>query len=150
MGLGAASGYAAVARGLQQAAKELQIPISVLSQLSHAGRKRKKRERPKLTDLRETGAIGDVANLAGILWRPELEPEGEDKIRAAIEANPMGNPTLELQREVLKNKNGPSGTSVGFEFLRWWMRFKDLKVKSKEEEPTPTQATMIEPEDVPA
>lgn len=142
MFLGAASGYADVARGLQQAAKELQIPIIVLSQLSNEGRKRKKREIPKLTDFRETGAIGDVANLAGILWRPELEPEEEEALRDRIKADPMGDHTLELQMEVLKNKNGPSGTSVGFEFMRWCMRFEDLKVKSHEDLPDqPAPAT---------
>lgn len=134
MFLGAASGYADVARGLQQAAKELQIPIIVLSQLSNEGRKRKKHEQPKLTDFRETGAIGDVANFAGILWRPPLEPEDEQAMREAISADPMGNHTLELQMEVVKNKNGPSGQAAGFEFMRWCMRFEDLQYKSKPDE----------------
>lgn len=150
MFLGAASGYADVARGLQQAAKELQIPIIIISQLSNEGRKRKKHERPKLTDFRETGAIGDVANFAGILWRPELEPEEEDRMREAIKADPMGNHTLELQMEVLKNKNGPSGTGVGFEFLRWCMRFEDLQYKSRDAtEPPLEYDRTIRQEDVP-
>lgn len=134
MFLGAASGYADVARGLQQAAKELQIPIIILSQLSNEGRKRGKNERPKLTDFRETGAIGDVANFAGILWRPPLEPEEEIAMREAISADPMGNHVLELQLEVLKNKNGPSGMGMMFEFMRWCMRFEDLQYKSKPDE----------------
>ena len=45
--------------------------------LSNEARKRGKNEKPKLTDFRETGAIGDVANFAGILWRPQGEPEEE-------------------------------------------------------------------------
>lgn len=151
MFLGAASGYADVARGLQQAAKELQIPLIIISQLSNEGRKRKKHERPKLTDFRETGAIGDVANFAGILWRPELEAEEEAEMRDRIKADPMGNHTLELQLEVLKNKNGPSGTGVGFEFLRWCMRFEDLQYKSRDatEPPLPEYDRTIDPADVP-
>jgi len=134
MFLGSASGYADVARGLQQAAKELQIPIIILSQLSNEGRKRGRNERPKLTDFRETGAIGDVANFAGILWRPPLEPEEEAKMREAISSDPMGNHVLEVQMEVLKNKNGPAGLGMMFEFMRWCMRFEDLQYKSKPDE----------------
>jgi replicative DNA helicase len=131
MFLGAASGYADVARGLQQASKELQIPIIILSQLSNEGRKRGKTEKPKLTDFRETSAIGDVANFAGILWRPPLDPEDEAELREAISKDPMGNHVLELQMEVVKNKNGPSGMGMMFEFMRWCMRFEDLQYKSK-------------------
>lgn len=144
MFLGAASGYADVARGLQQAAKELQIPIIILSQLSNEGRKRGKNERPKLTDFRETGAIGDVANFAGILWRQQGEPEEEVAKREAINADPMGNHVMELQMEVLKNKNGPSGTAMMFEFMRWCMRFEDLQYKSK-----PDEAMQPKPADEP-
>ena len=131
MFLGMAAGYADVARGIQQAAKELEIPIIVLSQLSNEGRKRGKNERPKLTDFRETGAIGDVANFAGILWRPPLKEEEDEKLRAAIAADPMGEHMLAVRMEVLKNKNGPSGTGIEFNFLRWCMRFEDLQYESK-------------------
>lgn len=129
MFLGMAGGYGEVTRGIQQAAKELKIPIIVLSQLNNEGRKRGKNERPKLTDFRETGAIGDVANFAGILWRPPMNDEEEMKNRDAISVDPMGNHVLMVRMEVLKNKNGPSGTGVEFEFLRWCMRFEDLKYK---------------------
>lgn len=136
MFLGMAAGYADVARGLQQAAKELNIPIIVLSQLSNEGRKRGKSEKPKLTDFRETGAIGDVANFAGILWRPTLgkDEDGNDQeeaLRAAIKADPMGNHTLPVEMEVVKNKNGPAGTGIEFNFMRWCMRFEDLQYESK-------------------
>jgi replicative DNA helicase len=128
MFLGMASGYADVARGLQQAAKELDIPIIILSQLSNEGRKRGRKEKPKLTDFRETGAIGDVANFAGILWRPPLEDdEAETAQAAAISADPMGCHELQVKMEVVKNKNGPSNTSLSFRFLRWCMRFEDLQ-----------------------
>ena len=142
MFLGMAAGYADVARGIQQAAKELGIPIIVLSQLSNEGRKRGRGERPKLTDFRETGAIGDVANFAGILWRQPLDKEAEKEQRERIQKDPMGNHTLAMQMEVLKNKNGPSGTGIQFNFLRWCMRFEDLQYETKEpelpeEEPLP-------------
>jgi len=130
MFLGMAAGYADVARGIQQAAKELEIPIIVLSQLSNEGRKRGRNEKSKLTDFRETGAIGDVANFAGILWRPPLETEEEEKLRAAIGSDPMGEHTLAVQMEVLKNKNGPSGMGIQFNFQRWCMRFEDLQYPS--------------------
>lgn len=150
MFLGAASGYADVARGLQAAAKELQIPIIIISQLSNEGRKRGKNERPKLTDFRETGAIGDVANFAGILWRPPLEPEEEAELRDAISKDPMGNHVLPVQMEVLKNKNGPSGTGVGFEFLRWCMRFEDLIYKSHDASASEPEPERVTREDLPS
>lgn len=132
--MGMAAGYADVARGLQQAAKELKIPIIVVSQLSNEGRKRGKNERPRLTDFRETGAIGDVANFAGILWRRPLEAEAEKALREAIANDPMGNHVLQVQMEILKNKNGPSGSSMQFLFQRWCMRFEDLQHPSQEPE----------------
>lgn len=55
-------------------------------------------------------------------------------MREAISADPMGNHVLELQLEVLKNKNGPSGMGMMFEFMRWCMRFEDLQYKSKPDE----------------
>lgn len=159
MFLGMAAGYADVARGLQQAAKELNIPIIVLSQLSNEGRKRGKSEKPKLTDFRETGAIGDVANFAGILWRPALgkDEDGNDQeeaLRAAIKADPMGNHTLPVEMEVVKNKNGPAGTGVEFNFMRWCMRFEDKQYESKAPElprdlTAEYQPGKIDPEDVP-
>ena len=125
MYLGPAAGYGDVARVLQQTAKELDIPLLILSQLNNEGRKRNKTTKPQMTDFRETGAISDVADFAGILWRPALVKEEETRLREAVAADPMGKHLLKVHLEVLKNKNGPAGSALMFDFLRWCMRFED-------------------------
>jgi replicative DNA helicase len=135
------AGYGEVAKGIQALAKELGIPIMLLSQLSREGEKRG--TKPRMSDLRESGDIEGVANFIGILWRSPLPKEEETKMREEIANDPMGNHEYATQMEVCKNKNGPSGTAVGFNFKRWCMRFEDLQYESPEQHP------LIGDEDVP-
>lgn len=60
----------AVGRGLKALAKELNIPVMALSQLSRETEKRQSR-RPQLSDLRESGSLEQDADLVGLLYRPD-------------------------------------------------------------------------------
>lgn len=122
------AGYGEVAKGIQASAKELEIPIILISQLSREAEKRG--SRPRMSDLRESGDIEQVADFIGILWHPPMKAEEETKLRDAIASDPMGEHTLPVQMEICKNRNGPSGTGMEFNFLRWCMRFEDLQYPS--------------------
>lgn len=100
-----------ISQGLKALAKELSIPLIAVSQLSRAVESREG-HRPKLSDLRESGAIEQDADLVVFLFREEYyQPSDENKgIAEAI---------------IAKQRNGPVGT-INLAFLKEYMRFADL------------------------
>lgn len=88
-----------ISRGLKSLAKELQIPIVALSQLSREPDKRKGDSKmPVLSDLRESGAIEQDADVVMFLYRPEYYDQTSDE---------MGDSTKgETHIKVAKNRNG--------------------------------------------
>jgi replicative DNA helicase len=103
-----------ISAGLKALAKELQIPVMVLSQLN---RQPEQREggRPKLADLRESGAIEQDADLVGLLVRPEVYADEEGE-----KAAEKGKATL----MIAKQRNGPTG-DVNLTFLSEYTRFEN-------------------------
>jgi len=95
-------------------AKELNVPVIVLSQLSRAPEQRgDKSNKPKLSDLRDSGAIEQDADVALLLRRPCKAPgseESEDQRLAIV--------------DVAKHRNGPTG-EVRFDFDDHLTRFGD-------------------------
>jgi replicative DNA helicase len=93
---------AGITAGLKALAKEINIPIIALSQLSRDVEKRGGSKRPQLSDLRESGAIEQDADLVIFIHRPERYGEMEDE---------NGNSTINLVELILaKHRNGPVGT----------------------------------------
>lgn len=101
-----------ISSGLKAMAKELNVPVVVLCQLNREAEKRKY-TKPQLSDLRESGAIEQDADLVGILYRPKQENE-EDEDGDEINTN----------LHIAKQRNGPTGDAQ-FTFKRWCMRFED-------------------------
>jgi replicative DNA helicase len=101
---------ASISRALKGLAKELQIPILVLSQLSRAPEARKD-HRPQLSDLRESGALEQDADVVIFIYRDDQ-----------YNPNPENENTAELL--VSKQRNGPTGV-VKLAFLKEMTRFEN-------------------------
>jgi len=103
---------AAISGALKAMAKELKIPVLVLSQLSRAPEQRSDEAVPRLSDLRDSGAIEQDADVVLLLRRPSRyaeEGEAVDERLAIV--------------EVAKHRNGPTGR-VEFNFEAEYTRFE--------------------------
>ncbi len=106
-----------ISRSLKALAKEIDVPVVALSQLSRAVEQRQDRQ-PQLSDLRESGAIEQDADVVIFLYRPWVySQEDEDEGKAKI--------------IIAKQRNGPTG-SIDATFISQYARFENL---SKEDTP---------------
>jgi replicative DNA helicase len=113
-----------ISSGIKALAKELKVPVIVLSQLNRELEKDKSRK-PRLSDLRESGAIEQDADLVGLLYKPNAGDE-ED---APEEAD--GVPVNLL---IAKQRNGPTG-DVNLTFLKPYTRFESAAKVADEDMP---------------
>lgn len=108
-----------ISRSLKELAKELSIPVVGISQLSRAPEKMRREPRPMLSDLRESGAIEQDADVVIFIFRPEmyLSPE-ERESQSALQGI--------AEVIVAKQRNGPTGT-VKLAFQNKFARFENLE-----------------------
>lgn len=107
-----------ISRGLKATAKELDIPIIALAQLNRAVEKRGGESRPKLSDLRESGAIEQDADMVTFIYRPEYY---------GIRQTETGDSTAQLAELIVeKHRNGATG-SIDVRFIAEYTKFCDLE-----------------------
>jgi len=106
---------ASISRSLKGLAKELSVPIVVLSQLSRAPESRSD-HRPQLSDLRESGALEQDADVVAFIFREDLY---QDKSQPPTDAQGVAELIIGKQR------NGPTGV-VKLAFIREFTRFENL------------------------
>jgi replicative DNA helicase len=109
---------ASISRGLKIIAKELNIPVIALSQLSRAVETRGGDKRPMLSDLRESGSIEQDADIVGFLYRPEYY---------GIAQYEDGSPTNGHGETIIaKNRHGAIDT-VNLRFISKFAKYTELE-----------------------
>ncbi|MEA1939934.1 MAG: replicative DNA helicase [Candidatus Caldatribacteriota bacterium] len=107
-----------ISRSLKALARELNVPVIAASQLSRAVEQRNER-RPRLSDLRESGAIEQDADLVIFIYREDYYKTKTDKKGIA-------------EIIVSKQRNGPTGT-VNLTFVKEYAKFENLARITEEE-----------------
>jgi replicative DNA helicase len=117
-----------ISNGIKSLAKELDVPVIVLSQLNRE-LERDKNRKPRLSDLRESGSIEQDADLVALLYKPS---SGEDEESAAA---PVEQEAVPVNLLIAKQRNGPTG-DVNLTFLKSYTRFESAAKVSDEDVPS--------------
>ena len=117
---------ASISRAMKIVAKELEVPVIACSQLSRLVEQRGGDKRPQLSDLRESGAIEQDADVVAFIYRAE-------HYMAHVEKNDPKFQEVEGKAEVIiaKQRNGPTGI-VHLTFLKEYARFENQAPQHRE------------------
>jgi len=101
-----------ISRSMKELAKEMKIPVVGISQLSRAPEKMRAKPIPQLSDLRESGALEQDADVVIFIYRPEYYNREDESLHGLADVI------------VAKQRNGPTGTRT-LAFLDKFARFND-------------------------
>lgn len=121
---------AMISRSLKALAKEIDVPVMAISQLSRQVEQRGKDRIPQLSDLRESGAIEQDADVVMFVYRPEIYLTSDEKMdeqSKSAQETKLG----KAQIIVAKQRNGPIG-SIDLAFIGEFARFENLALTRPE------------------
>jgi replicative DNA helicase len=118
-----------ISGGIKGLAKELNVPVIVLSQLNREPEKREGGAKPRLSDLRESGAIEQDADVVGLLYKPGKSGGDDEDGGLAAEED-----AVPINLLIAKQRNGPTG-DVNLTFLKSYTRFESAAKVSDEDVP---------------
>jgi replicative DNA helicase len=131
-----------IARGLKNIARELDVPVIALSQLSRSVERREDK-RPMLSDLRESGSIEAEADVVAFIYRPAYyarketyseggaRRDGSDQNSDSESGGQNSGDGEEAEIIISKQRNGPTGT-VKLTFLPKYTRFENMMHNSSD------------------
>lgn len=122
-----------ISAGIKSLAKELNVPIIVLAQLNRESEKRGPGERPKMSDLRESGSIEQDADLVGLLFKESRGKDNDEESNSEPEQEAQA-----VKLFIAKQRNGPTG-DVDLTFIKSITRFEGAAKVSAEDVPTNPQ-----------
>ena len=108
---------AAISRSLKNLAKELEVPVLALSQLSRAVETRGGDKRPQLSDLRESGSIEQDADMVMFLYRPEYYKITEDD---------LGNSTEGIGELIIAKNRAGTTENIRLQFIGKFTKFTNI------------------------
>ncbi|MBN1212327.1 MAG: replicative DNA helicase [candidate division Zixibacteria bacterium] len=131
---------AVISRNLKALAKELDIPVIAISQLSRMVEQRGGEKRPQLSDLRESGAIEQDADVVMFVYRPEF-------YMSHLDRNDSKYLEVEGKAEIIvaKQRNGPTGVA-NLIFIKEFARFENPVEGYRE---LPPDAEPVDDKDIP-
>lgn len=112
-----------ISAGIKNLAKELKVPVIALSQLNREIEREKSRK-PRMADLRESGAIENDADFIGFLYKPKTE--NEETVEDYEDSIP-------INLLIGKQRSGPAGVDVALTFLKAYTRFESAARISTED-----------------
>jgi replicative DNA helicase len=108
--------------GVKALAKELDVPVIALAQLNRESEKNNRK--PRMSDLRESGAIEQDADFVGLLYKPTVEEDSAQVEPTCVPVNLL----------IAKQRNGPTG-DIAFTFIKPYTRFESAAKISDEDVP---------------
>jgi replicative DNA helicase len=127
---------AMISRSLKALAKEIAVPVIAISQLSRQVEQRGKERIPQLSDLRESGAIEQDADVVMFVYRPEVYLTNDERMEEQGKS-PEETKLGKAQIIVAKQRNGPIGT-IDLAFVGEFARFENLATGRPEIPPDAT------------
>lgn len=130
---------AEISSGVKSLAKELDVPVIVLSQLNR-DLERDKTRKPRLSDLRESGAIEQDADVVGLLYKANPKDPREPASGDEDEDGAAPGDAVPVNLLIAKQRNGPTG-DIHLTFMKPYTRFESAANVHLDDVPGETETT---------